>query len=145
MLIFRREDLFVTIPLGFLWKPFLDSFSRLTPGLSRNKWARSGAIPGPRFFLVFFFFWLRGGSLGCYCLYNNVIVGVVVVVNLVGNLAGFFLTHRIKAEHFWGKYRNIFRGNCRSSKKISRAEFTLQTCHLNFLASLAAQKSIATA
>ena len=51
--------------------------------------------------------------------------------NLVGNLEGifrgFFLTHRIKAQ----KFRSIFREKIRSSKKIFRAKFTLQTCHLN--------------
>ena len=55
--------------------------------------------------------------------------------NLVGNLEGifqgFFLTHRTKAQKFRGKFRSIFRKKIRGSKKIFRAKFTLQTCHLN--------------
>ena len=55
--------------------------------------------------------------------------------NLVGNLEGifrgFFLTHRTKLQKFRGKFRSIFRNKIRSSKKIFRAKFTLQTCHLN--------------
>ena len=43
---------------------------------------------------------------------------------------GFFLTHRIKAQNFRGKFRSIFREKIRSSKKLFRAKFTLQTCHL---------------
>ena len=57
--------------------------------------------------------------------------------NLVGNLEGifrgFFLTHRTKAQKFRGKFRSIFRKKIRGSKKIFRAKFTLQTCHLNML------------
>ena len=48
---------------------------------------------------------------------------------LAGIFAGFFLTHRIKAQKFRGKFRGIFRKKIRSSKKIFRAKFTLQTCH----------------
>ena len=48
-----------------------------------------------------------------------------------GNFAGFFLTHRTEAQKFRGKLRSIFRNKIRSSKKIFRAKFTLQTCHLN--------------
>ena len=55
--------------------------------------------------------------------------------NLVGNLEGifrgFFLAHRTKAQKFRGKFRSIFRKKIRGSKKIFRANFTLQTCHLN--------------
>ena len=54
--------------------------------------------------------------------------------NLVGNLEGifrgFFLTHRTKAQKFRGKFWSIFRKKIRGSKKIFRAKFTLQTCHL---------------
>ena len=48
-----------------------------------------------------------------------------------GNFRDFFLTHRTKAQTFRGKFRSIFRKKIRSSKKIFRANFTLQTCHLN--------------
>ena len=49
-----------------------------------------------------------------------------------GNFPGiFFLTHRTKAQKFRGKFRSIFRKKIRGSKKIFRAKFTLQTCHLN--------------
>ena len=55
--------------------------------------------------------------------------------NLVGNLEeifrGFFLTHRTKAQKFQGKFWSIFRKKIRGSKKIFRAKFTLQTCHLS--------------
>ena len=54
--------------------------------------------------------------------------------NLVGNLEGIFrgfcLTHRTKAQTFRGKFRSIFHKKIRGSKKIFRAKFTLQTCHL---------------
>ena len=55
-----------------------------------------------------------------------------LVGNLEGILRGFFLTHRTKAQKIRGKFRSIFR----SSKKIFRAKFTLQTCHLNILVHL---------
>ena len=59
--------------------------------------------------------------------------------NLAGNLEeifrGFFLTHRTKAQKFPGEFRGEFRSilckKIRGSKKIFRAKFTLQTCHLN--------------
>ena len=47
-----------------------------------------------------------------------------------GNFPGFFLTHRTKAQNFRGNFWSIFRKKIRSSKKIFRAKFTLQTCHL---------------
>ena len=47
-----------------------------------------------------------------------------------GNFPGIFLTHRTKAQTFRGKFRSIFRKKIRGSKKIFRAKFTLQTCHL---------------
>ena len=53
-----------------------------------------------------------------------------LVGNLEGILRGFFLTHRTKAQKFRGKFRSIFRKKIRGSKKIFRAKFTLQTCHL---------------
>ena len=60
--------------------------------------------------------------------------------NLVGNLEGIFrgifLIHRTKAQNFRGKFRSIFRKKIRGSKKIFRAKFTLQTCHLNGLRAL---------
>ena len=34
----------------------------------------------------------------------------------------------MKAQHFRGKYRSIFREKFRASKKIFRANFALQTC-----------------
>ena len=43
---------------------------------------------------------------------------------------GFCLTHRTKAQNFRGKFRIIFRKKIRSSTKICRAKFPLQTCHL---------------
>ena len=49
---------------------------------------------------------------------------------------GIFLTHRIKAQKVRGKFRSVFREKIRSSKKIFRAKFTLQTRHLNSLSSL---------
>ena len=52
-------------------------------------------------------FWILGGKFG-------------------GNLVGFFRTHKIKAQNF----RSIFREKIRASKKIFRANFVLQTCHL---------------
>ena len=56
--------------------------------------------------------------------------------NLEGIFRGFFLTHRTKAQKFRGKFRNIFRKKIRGSKKIFRAKFTLQTCHLKPFQSL---------
>ena len=53
------------------------------------------------------------------------------VGNLEGIFRGFFLTHRTKAQKIRGKFRSIFRTKIRASKKIFRAKFTLQTCHLN--------------
>ena len=50
--------------------------------------------------------------------------------NLEGIFRGFFLTHRTKAQKFRGNFRSIFRKKIRGSKKIFRAKFTLQTCHL---------------
>ena len=50
--------------------------------------------------------------------------------NLEGLLREFFLTHRTKAQKIRGKFRSIFRNKIRSSNKIFRAKFTLQTCHL---------------
>ena len=50
--------------------------------------------------------------------------------NLEGIFRGFFLTHRTKAQKFRGKFGSIFRKKIRGSKKIFRAKFTLQTCHL---------------
>ena len=47
--------------------------------------------------------------------------------------SGIFLTHRTKAQKFRGKFRSIFRKKIRGSKKIFRAKFTLQTCHLKFI------------
>ena len=55
------------------------------------------------------------------------------VGNLEGIFRGFFLTHRTKAQNFGEKFRSIFRKKIRGSKKIFRAKFTLQTCHLNSL------------
>ena len=52
------------------------------------------------------------------------------VGNLEGIFRGFFLTHRTKAQTFRGKFRSIFRKKIRGWKKIFRAKFTLQTCHL---------------
>ena len=43
---------------------------------------------------------------------------------------GIFSDDRIKAQQFRGKFRGIFRKKIRSSKKIFRAKFTLQMCHL---------------
>ena len=51
--------------------------------------------------------------------------------NLEGIFRGFFLTHRTKAQKLRRKFRSIFRKKIRGSKKIFRAKFTLQTCHLN--------------
>ena len=48
-----------------------------------------------------------------------------------GNFPGFSLTQRTKAQKIRGKFRSIFRKKIRGSKKIFRAKFTLQTCHLN--------------
>ena len=48
----------------------------------------------------------------------------------------FFLTHRTKAQKIRGKFRSIFRKKIRGSKKIFRAKFTLQTCHLNIFLEL---------
>ena len=53
--------------------------------------------------------------------------------NLEGIFRGCFLTHRTKAQKIRGKFRSIFRKKIRGSKKIFRAKFTLQTCHLKFL------------
>ena len=50
-----------------------------------------------------------------------------------GNFAGLFLTHRMKAQTFCGKFQSIFRKKIRSSKKIFHAEFSLHTCHLNMI------------
>ena len=50
--------------------------------------------------------------------------------SLEGIFQGFFLTHRTKAQKFRGTFRSIFRKKIRGSKKIFRAKFTLQTCHL---------------
>ena len=50
-----------------------------------------------------------------------------------GNFVGIFLTHRIKAQKFRGKFRSIFGKKILSSKKIFRAKVTLQTCHLKGL------------
>ena len=57
--------------------------------------------------------------------------------NLEGILRDFFLTHRIKAQKFRGKFRSIFRKKIRSSKKsfvrnslCKRA--TLRNCGENF-------------
>ena len=65
------------------------------------------------------FFWFFAGKFGKFGR------------NFGGSFAGFFLTHRIKAQKFRGKFRGIFRKKIRSSNKIFRAKFTLQTCHLN--------------
>ena len=65
------------------------------------------------------FFWFFAGKFGKFS------------GKFGGNFAGFFLTHRTKAQKFRGKFRSIFCNKIRSSKKIFRAKFTLQTCHLN--------------
>ena len=67
------------------------------------------------------FFWFFAGKFGKFS------------GKFGGNFAGFFLTHRTKAQKFRGKLRSILRNKIRSSKKIFRAKFTLQTCHLNKL------------
>ena len=60
----------------------------------------------------------------------------MIVFNLgEGNFAGFFLTHKIKAQNFRGKFRSIVREKIRASKKIFRANFVLQTCHPKFFQS----------
>ena len=71
-----------------------------------------------------FFFYFSQGNLDNW------------VGNLEGIFRGFFLTHRTKAQKFRGKFRSIFHKKIRGSKrKIFRAKFTLQTCHLkDFLA-----------
>ena len=50
--------------------------------------------------------------------------------NLVGILWEFFGPQKEKLKIFGGKYRSTFRKKIRSSKKIFRAKFALQTCHL---------------
>ena len=65
------------------------------------------------------FFWFFAGKFGKLC------------GKFGGNFPGYFLTHRTKAQKFRGKFRSIFRKRIRGSKRIFRAKFTLQTCHLN--------------
>ena len=56
----------------------------------------------------------------------------VIHGNFGGNFAGFFLTHRIKAQKIRGKFRAFFIRKSVAQTKIFRAKFTLQTCTLIF-------------
>ena len=63
--------------------------------------------------IFFFFYFLEGNFAG----------------DLAGIFWGDFRTHKIKAQNIRGKFRSIFRGKFRGSKKIFRANFVLQLCH----------------
>ena len=71
--------------------------------------------------LVGEFFWFFAGKFGKF---NG---------KFGGNFPGIFSDPQNKGSKFSGKFRSIFRKKIRGSKKIFRAKFTLQTCHLNDL------------
>ena len=50
-----------------------------------------------------------------------------------GTFRDIFDPMKIKTQTFRGQFRSIFRGKFRSSKKIFRANFVLQTCHPDVL------------
>ena len=60
---------------------------------------------------------------------------------LAGILRDFFLTHRMKAQKFRGKFRSIFRKRKFVAQIFFRAKFTLQICHLNRLRTLTWNRS----
>ena len=97
----------------------LPPFAPLLVFCARNWGLNSFSLRSCRSSSVNFFFWFFAGKFGKFS------------GKFGGNFPGFFLTHRTKAQKIRGKFRSIFRKKIRSSKKIFRAKFTLQTCHLN--------------
>ena len=75
---------------------------------------KSPPVPKPfRIQFVFNFFYL------CSCRSSSVNFWGGGGGKFGGNVAGFYLTHRAKAQTFQGNFRSIFRKKIRSSKNLS--------------------------
>ena len=145
-----ETDFYTVVVLTFFWKSLLQNFQSQCQWCTKIllPWAQKFYTPlvlgreskcpwqfSPPAVVVYKIFSLRSSRSSSVIFFlifrRESRKNLIIVGNLEGIFRGFFLTHRTKAQKFRGKFRSIFRTKIRGSKKIFRAKFTLQTCHLN--------------